>query len=245
MGSSSSSRPRLRLRSRGVWTALWPDGTFTLYSTWPDGTVALYNTWRTRRRRLRWRFAKIRRSRVCQFLGKFCWSQTITITRGFSRVVDLSCCLQAPPAAASVADRLASPGRRCSYLKNWRRSILNLAWHCKRSVPLRVFFDVVPVRPASRPGGAPGDPWPASRPGGAPGDPWPASRPGGAPGDPWPASRPGGAPGDPWSGRPRALVLRFVPILSLSLSVVVVWSGARLFRFCQVSCHVARRAWAC
>ncbi len=42
---------------------------------------------------------------------------------------------------------------------------------------------------------------------------------------------PGGALGDPWSGSPRAPVLRFVPILYLSLSlslfVVVVWSGAR------------------
>jgi len=68
---------------------------------------------------------------------------------------------------------------------------------------------------------------------------------------------PGGAPGDPWGGRPRAPVLRFVPILSLSsgwrseverapcyfnvLVVVVVWSGARLVTLVSsfVSCSEA------
>jgi hypothetical protein len=55
---------------------------------------------------------------------------------------------------------------------------------------------------------------------------------------------PGGAPGNPWSGRRPAPVLSFVP---LSLSLSCWWSEVEraLLRFCQVSCHVARRVWAC
>jgi hypothetical protein len=80
---------------------------------------------------------------------------------------------------------------------------------------------------------------------------------------------PGGVPGDPCSGRPHAPVLRFVPILSLSLSLSLSlrgggmkwsarlvtftfswwwwWSEVEraLLPFCQVSCHVARRARVC